>query len=156
MLKHQKIHLKEFLKSIQIIQEKAGERKQKQKSDEEKTIKSWPNPTRSMVQRQEFPSGSVVRTRGFHCRGPGFNPWSGNQDPASCVARPKEKKISSANCSWTGEAVGGRRRVHSLPGEQWGPSRASLPDGWVGTPPPTPPQGLGPHAQVCKHDENME
>ena len=40
MLKHQKIHLKEFLKSIQIIQEKAGERKQKQKSDEEKTIKS--------------------------------------------------------------------------------------------------------------------
>ena len=24
---------------------------------------------------------------------PGFNPWLGNQDPASCTARPKKKKI---------------------------------------------------------------
>ena len=26
----------------------------------------------------KFPSGPVVRTRCFHCRGPGFDPWSGN------------------------------------------------------------------------------
>ena len=26
----------------------------------------------------EFPGGPVVRTRHFHCLGPGFNPWSGN------------------------------------------------------------------------------
>lgn len=27
---------------------------------------------------QEFPSGSCVRTPCFHCKKPGFNPWSGN------------------------------------------------------------------------------
>ena len=27
---------------------------------------------------REFPGGPVVRTRSFHCRGPGFNPWLGN------------------------------------------------------------------------------
>ena len=27
---------------------------------------------------RQFPGGPVVRTRRFHCRGPGFNPWSGN------------------------------------------------------------------------------
>ena len=27
---------------------------------------------------QEFPGGPVVRTPRFHCRGPGFDPWSGN------------------------------------------------------------------------------
>ena len=26
----------------------------------------------------EFPGGPVVRTQHFHCRGPGFDPWSGN------------------------------------------------------------------------------
>ena len=26
----------------------------------------------------EFPGGPVVRTPHFHCRGPQFNPWSGN------------------------------------------------------------------------------
>ena len=31
----------------------------------------------------EFPGGPVVRTPCFHCRGHGFDPWSGNQDPAS-------------------------------------------------------------------------
>ena len=27
---------------------------------------------------REFPGSPVVRTPCFHCRGPGFNPWSGN------------------------------------------------------------------------------
>ena len=26
----------------------------------------------------EFPGGPVVKTLRFHCRGHGFNPWSGN------------------------------------------------------------------------------
>ena len=26
----------------------------------------------------EFTDGSMVRTPAFHCRGPQFNPWSGN------------------------------------------------------------------------------
>lgn len=31
----------------------------------------------------EFPSGSVVTTQCFHWWGPSFNPWPGNEDPAS-------------------------------------------------------------------------
>ena len=27
---------------------------------------------------REFPGGPVVRTLRFHCRGPGFDPWSEN------------------------------------------------------------------------------
>ena len=41
--------------------------------------------------RGEFPGGPVVRTLCFHCWGPGFNPWSGSWDLASCVVRPKKK-----------------------------------------------------------------
>ena len=35
----------------------------------------------------------MVKTPCFRCRGHGFNPWSGNKDPACHVARPREKKI---------------------------------------------------------------
>ena len=34
----------------------------------------------------EFPGGLVVRIRRFHCRGPGFNPWSASWGPVSRVA----------------------------------------------------------------------
>ena len=27
----------------------------------------------------EFPGGLVVRIPGFHCSGPGLNPWAGNK-----------------------------------------------------------------------------
>ena len=37
----------------------------------------------------------MVRTPRFHCRGHGFNPWSGNQDPASREVWPKGKKKKS-------------------------------------------------------------
>ena len=50
------------------------------------------NKSQSQVILWEFPGGLVVGILGSHCRGPGFNPWSGNRDPASCVARPKRKK----------------------------------------------------------------
>ena len=39
-----------------------------------------------------FPGGPVVRALCFHCRGHGFDPWSGNQDSTSHMARPKKKK----------------------------------------------------------------
>ena len=29
--------------------------------------------------QREFPGGPVVRTLHSHCRGPGFNPWSGGK-----------------------------------------------------------------------------
>ena len=29
---------------------------------------------------REFPGGPAIRTLYFHCQGPRFNPWSGNQD----------------------------------------------------------------------------
>ena len=32
----------------------------------------------------DFPGGPVAKTLRFQCRGPEFNAWSGNQDPASC------------------------------------------------------------------------
>ena len=49
---------------------------------------------------QDFPGSPVVRTQHFHCRGPGFNPWSGNWDPASLAAWPKKKKRRNhPNCS---------------------------------------------------------
>ena len=35
-----------------------------------------------------------VRTLCFHCWGPGFNPWSGNWDPTSRMAQPRNKKVS--------------------------------------------------------------
>ena len=35
----------------------------------------------------------VVRTLHFHCQGPGFNPCSGNQNPASCMKWPKKKNV---------------------------------------------------------------
>ena len=34
----------------------------------------------------------VVRTPCFHCQGPRFDPWSGNQDPANHMACPKQKE----------------------------------------------------------------
>ena len=39
-----------------------------------------------------LPGSPVVRTWPFHCCGPGFNPWSGNKDPASREAQPKKKE----------------------------------------------------------------
>ena len=38
---------------------------------------------------------STVRTPCFHCSGEGFDPSSGNQDPAQQVMRPKKKKKSA-------------------------------------------------------------
>ena len=41
---------------------------------------------------KEFP-GDPVLEFSFHCRGPGFNPWSGNKDLISHTTLPgKEKK----------------------------------------------------------------
>ena len=44
----------------------------------------------------EFPGCPVVRSPCFHCNGPGFNPWSGNKDPAShgIWSKKEEKKCS--------------------------------------------------------------
>ena len=43
-----------------------------------------------------FPYGPLVRTQSFHYCGLGFNPWSGNEDPTSYMARP-EKKVPPLN-----------------------------------------------------------
>ena len=40
---------------------------------------------------QDFPGGSVVKTPCFHCRGHGFNPWSGNFRMLRGVAKKKKK-----------------------------------------------------------------
>ena len=41
---------------------------------------------------RDFPSSPVVKTPCFHCRGHGFDPWSGNSDPTHCVMWPDKKK----------------------------------------------------------------
>ena len=45
----------------------------------------------------EFPDGPVVRTPHFHCQESGFDPWSGNQDPASSAAQPQKNKRKENN-----------------------------------------------------------
>ena len=50
------------------------------------------HPTRCQdIQPWEFPGCPVVRTLPFHCRGHRFDPWWGNQGPASHTA--KQTKI---------------------------------------------------------------
>ena len=39
----------------------------------------------------EFLGSPVVRTQRFHCHGPRFNPWSGNEDPAKLHGTAKRK-----------------------------------------------------------------
>ena len=41
---------------------------------------------------RDFPGGPVVRTPCFHCRGHGFHPWSGSEDPTCQLAWPKKEK----------------------------------------------------------------
>ena len=54
-----------------------------------------PAPIRYLKLSRDFPGGPVAKTLGFHCRGPRFDPWSGNSDPACCMAQQgKKKKIS--------------------------------------------------------------
>ena len=36
----------------------------------------------------DFPGGPVVKTLHSQCRGPGFNPWSGNQIPHAATKIP--------------------------------------------------------------------
>ena len=50
--------------------------------------------------RKEFPGGLVVRTRFFHCCGPGSVPLLGTKIPYQAVAyhSQKKKKVWSSHC----------------------------------------------------------
>lgn len=41
------------------------------------------------IKKKAFPGGPVVKTPHFHCGRHGFNPGSGNQDPACLMVWPK-------------------------------------------------------------------
>ena len=43
----------------------------------------------------------MVRTLHFHCRGHGFDPWSGNEDPA-CHTAKKQKHNKYLNAVYYG------------------------------------------------------
>ena len=65
----------------------------------------WPKPGQSKPIPRGLPGGPVVRTWGFHCWGPGFNPWLGNWDPTILTAKikqiktcPKDLQSSSETC----------------------------------------------------------
>ena len=49
----------------------------------------------------DFPDGPVVKTPLLECKGQGFNPWSGNEDPCMLrgVAKLKKKKQKQ---NWNG------------------------------------------------------
>ena len=71
---------------------------------------------------RDFSGGPVVKTLCFHCRGCGFDPWSGNWDPACCTAQPKRKRKKSSQqkkcrehpCCSSPPAVPGRVPVPGL------------------------------------------
>ena len=46
---------------------------------------------------RDFPGGPVVKTLCFHCRGHGFYPCSGNQDPAFCTAKINKLEVFPCN-----------------------------------------------------------
>ena len=39
------------------------------------------------MKSRDFPTGPVVKTPGFQCRGHRFDPWSGNEGPTCCMVR---------------------------------------------------------------------
>ena len=71
--------------------------------------KMWHVPTiqyYSAIKRNEadFLGGPVVKPLCFHCRGPWFNPWSGNWDPTCCnAAKNKKEWWSTDTCYNVGE-----------------------------------------------------
>ena len=49
----------------------------------------------------DFPSGPVVKTPLFQCRGWGSDPWSRSYDPTCCAVQPKRKRFLYFNIlSW--------------------------------------------------------
>ena len=48
----------------------------------------------------DFPGGPVIKTPHFHCRGPGFHPWSGNQNPTYHMAQQRKKKERKKKKDW--------------------------------------------------------
>ena len=49
---------------------------------------------RSKLMPRDFPGDPVVKTPCFHCKRCRFNSWSGNYDPACCMAWPKKSLIN--------------------------------------------------------------
>ena len=48
----------------------------------------------------DFPGNPVVKTPHLHCRGPRFNPWSGNQDLTCCMVWAKKEKTHLLAAEW--------------------------------------------------------
>ena len=49
-----------------------------------------------------FPGDPEVMTLSFHCKGCGFNPWSGNVDPACLSGQTETKKKWGSNKAFWG------------------------------------------------------
>ena len=47
----------------------------------------------------EFPSGLVVRIPGFHCSGPGLNPWAGNKTNKKTKTLPANEEAFSSRAT---------------------------------------------------------
>ena len=58
-----------------------------------------------------FPGSLEVRTPCCHCRGSGFNPWSGNEDPTSHMAWPKKSRVQKNQGEETAVSLEGRPKT---------------------------------------------
>ena len=53
--------------------------------------------TKEVKRKGGLPWWSVVKTLHFRCKGHGFDPWSGKQDPACCMMGAKKKGVGGKN-----------------------------------------------------------
>ena len=66
--------------------------------------------TDSRKQWREFPGSPVVRTLSFHCRGRGFNPWSGKNP----MCQKKKKREREKTVEWYFQNIEGTEIRTSL------------------------------------------
>ena len=69
-----------------------------------------------------FPWQSSVKTLSCQCRGPGFDPWLGNQDPACHLAGPKKPKHLPINIKTWSSLVFALRLTECVCGSPKAPS----------------------------------
>ena len=55
----------------------------------------------SKIYLGDFPGGPVVKLSVLWCRGPGFDPWSGNEGPTS-LGEPKPTAATTEGCALCG------------------------------------------------------
>ena len=66
----------------------------------------------NLNKKADLPSGPVVKTPGFHCRGRGVSPWLVNEELTCCMPRPKKKRLP-ISCPQSGAEIGSLKAPRS-------------------------------------------